>query len=153
MNPQRKFVQHRTTSLPASSSGDSVLYSELLAYEVLAPAINIHGLRVTAKLLAQRTGPTKGILLLICAPATITGPAYDQYVRALIADFTSGVNPEHVWASAPFLATTGIPDEITFEPKTSRNCPKGSNLILLACRQGVSDPVLAQAGMTFFSTS
>jgi len=151
MNPQRKII--RGWNSGTGSSVASILYRHV----VDANAINAHGMRVqnVCSITGNEQGNFAGFIGLFCFPPAMGSTEIQSYLASLRTSVlgANGIESfEYVWALSPYAVTPETPSVTVFEPKTSRNCPKGSSIAACVLLPVNTNNVIYSGTMTWFQT-
>jgi len=158
MNVQRKTIISGLQSLSATE----------IALEILtkrfddAPSVNIHGLQITMGM--SPFGPDETLIgrwYVILLPPSV---AKDATIRAEWIENLNTISSsnehldasEFVWGAGSILCAEQSVFNLTFAPKTSRNAPIGSRLIVVMVADrvsGVVDNWDGVATMSMFTSS
>ncbi len=139
-NPQRKRIVSATSSTAVTGVAlivGSVPYDD-------APAVNVHGLRVT--LGVSPFGPDETLLgrwYVVNLPPSINSDVALRNAWLANLNTVALANPflestEFVWGSGGILCAEQSTFEMTFAPSTTRNMQKGSELYLIVVADAIS---------------
>ncbi len=140
-------VERRRVHTTSNAQGAGTQTS-LIATVDESNAVNVHGLRISMGAEPENADANgNGHWTLWCLPRQTT--AVPSSAEGALE--TEGDNPV-MWATGVWFASNQTPWNHELSPKTSRNCPAGTRIVLQFSRDGVSaGNVQFRIVMTYFT--